>query len=187
MDTMRCLALCLALLSTVSAQIFHVVAPNTLRLDSDETIAIALEGKPVAKVNVLIQDHPGKIKNISETVLDVHSDQPNIFKVRLDPSAFPPNFLTNPNSEKFVLLTVKSENFHKEIQIPVTNKAGYVFVQTDKPIYTPKEMVGISVGFERLVSTFNDVISNEKCRLTYQHIAERVFMSRLDDKYWPMN
>ncbi|GBM70646.1 Complement C3 [Araneus ventricosus] len=138
-------------------RIFHVVAPNTLRLDSDETIAIALEGKPVAKVNVLIQDHPGKIKNISETVLDVHSDQPNIFKVRLDPSAFPPNFLTNPNSEKFVLLTVKSENFHKEIQIPVTNKAGYVFVQTDKPIYTPKEMAHI-----RIIALNEDELPSDK-------------------------
>ncbi|KAF8771863.1 A.superbus venom factor 1 like protein [Argiope bruennichi] len=158
MDTMRCTVIfCLALLSISSAQIFHVVAPNTLRLDSDETIAIAIEGKPVAKVHVLIQDHPGKIKNISETVLDVHAEQPNIFKVRLNPSAFPPNFLSSPSPEKFVLLTVRSDNFHKEIQIPVTNKAGYVFIQTDKPIYTPKEMPHI-----RIIALNEDELPSEK-------------------------
>ncbi|GBM63298.1 hypothetical protein AVEN_86530-1 [Araneus ventricosus] len=29
----------------------------------------------------------------------------------------------------------------------------------------------------------NDVVYDERCRLADQHIAERVFMSRLDDKY----
>ncbi|GBM99510.1 hypothetical protein AVEN_1072-1 [Araneus ventricosus] len=47
--------------------------------------------------------------------------------------------------------------------------------------------VGSSVASERLVSTLNDVVSDERCQLTDQHIAGRVFMSRLDDKYWPMN
>ncbi|GIY66063.1 complement C3 [Caerostris extrusa] len=138
--TVRCIGLlCFALfLSTASAQFFHVIAPNTFRLDSDETIAIAVEGKPSAMVNVVIQDHPGKIKKISETRLEVHAEQPSIFKVRLNPESFPPSFLTG-NTEKFVLLTVSSDNFLKEIQIPVSNQAGYLFIQTDKPIYTPKE------------------------------------------------
>ncbi|GBM27930.1 hypothetical protein AVEN_215904-1, partial [Araneus ventricosus] len=46
---------------------------------------------------------------------------------------------------------------------------------------------GSSVASERLVSALNDVGSDERCRLTDQLIAERVFMSRLDDKYWPTN
>ncbi|GBN42641.1 Retrovirus-related Pol polyprotein from transposon TNT 1-94 [Araneus ventricosus] len=44
-----------------------------------------------------------------------------------------------------------------------------------------------SLASERLVSTLNDVVSNERCRLTDQHNDERVFRSRLDDKYWPVN
>ncbi|GBO00130.1 hypothetical protein AVEN_260985-1 [Araneus ventricosus] len=43
--------------------------------------------------------------------------------------------------------------------------------------------VGSSLASERLVSTLNDVVSDERCRFTDQHIAERVFMSSLDDKY----
>ncbi|GBM18849.1 hypothetical protein AVEN_203122-1 [Araneus ventricosus] len=48
-------------------------------------------------------------------------------------------------------------------------------------------LVGSSVASERLVSTLNDGVSDERCRLTDQHIAEKVLMSRLDNKYWPMN
>ncbi|GBM59494.1 hypothetical protein AVEN_240590-1 [Araneus ventricosus] len=44
-------------------------------------------------------------------------------------------------------------------------------------------LVGSSVASERLVSVLNDAGSHEKRRLTDQLIAERVFMSRLDDKY----
>ncbi|GFR18311.1 complement C3, partial [Trichonephila clavata] len=123
---------------------FYVVAPNTLRLDSDETIAIALEGKPVALVHAYIQDYPGKIKNLTQIVSDVKSDAVDIFNVHVRSEDLPPNFLSTPG-EKSVLLTVHSDNFHKEIPIPVSNKTGYVFIQTDKPIYTPNQLVHIRV------------------------------------------
>lgn len=42
---------------------------------------------------------------------------------------------------------------------------------------------GSSVPSERLVSTLNDIVSNERCRLTDQHITERVFMNRIHEKY----
>ncbi|GBO22641.1 hypothetical protein AVEN_195330-1, partial [Araneus ventricosus] len=48
-------------------------------------------------------------------------------------------------------------------------------------------LVGGSEASERLVSKLNDVGSDEGCRLTDQLIAERVFMSIFDDKYWSMN
>lgn len=43
---------------------------------------------------------------------------------------------------------------------------------------------GCSVASGRLVSSLNDV-SNERSRLMDQQIIERVFMNRLDDKYYP--
>lgn len=47
-------------------------------------------------------------------------------------------------------------------------------------------LVGSSVASERLVSSLNDIVSDERSRLTDQHITERVFMNRLDNKYWPV-
>ncbi|KAG8172930.1 hypothetical protein JTE90_022837 [Oedothorax gibbosus] len=46
-------------------------------------------------------------------------------------------------------------------------------------------VIGSSVASERLVSTLNDVLSDKRCRLTDQHITERVFMNRLEEQYWP--
>ncbi|GFR30612.1 complement C3 [Trichonephila clavata] len=144
-QNMRCyIAIFLAVLSTAWGQTFYVVAPNTLRLDSDETIAIALEGKPVALVTTYIQDHPGKIKNLTKINLDVNSAAPEIFKVHVRSEDLPSSFLSTLG-EKSVLLTVHSDNFHKEILIPVSNKTGYVFIQTDKPIYTPNQLVHIRI------------------------------------------
>lgn len=45
-------------------------------------------------------------------------------------------------------------------------------------------IVGSSVASERLVSSLNDIVSDERSRLTDKHIIERVFMNRLDNKYW---
>nr|XP_022910900.1 zinc finger BED domain-containing protein 4-like [Onthophagus taurus] len=47
-------------------------------------------------------------------------------------------------------------------------------------------LVGSSVASERLVSTLNDIVSDERTRLTDQHIVERVFLNRLENKYWPL-
>ncbi|KAF8771903.1 A.superbus venom factor 1 like protein [Argiope bruennichi] len=106
--------LCFELLSIVNAEIFHVVTPKTLRLDTDERIAIALEGRREATVSMLIQDHPGRARNISYTVLNVFS-------------------------------------------VPITNEVGYVFLQTDKPIYKPREKV-----FVRIISLNEDGLPSDK-------------------------
>lgn len=46
-------------------------------------------------------------------------------------------------------------------------------------------IVGSSVSSERLVSTVNAaVVSDERSRLTDEHITERVFLTRVHKKYW---
>lgn len=47
------------------------MAPNTLRLNSDETIAVAVDGPNSAELRVLIQDLPGKQRDISQMLLTV--------------------------------------------------------------------------------------------------------------------
>ncbi|GBM96217.1 hypothetical protein AVEN_184310-1 [Araneus ventricosus] len=49
--------------------------------------------------------------------------------------------------------------------------AGIEFHNSPVPNLTAWQIVGNSVESERLVSTFNDVVSDERCRLTDQHIA----------------
>ena len=42
-----------------------------MRLNSEETIGVALDGSLGGPANIYIQDHPGKIKNITETVVEL--------------------------------------------------------------------------------------------------------------------
>ncbi|GFW56924.1 complement C3 [Trichonephila clavipes] len=84
------------------------------------------------------------------------SNAADIFKVHVRSEDFPPGFLSTPG-EKSVLLTVHSDNFHKEIPIPVSIKTGYVFIQTDKPIYTPNQ-----IAYIRIIPLNEDALPSDK-------------------------
>ncbi|GBN77916.1 Phosphoserine aminotransferase [Araneus ventricosus] len=55
----------------------------------------------------------------------------------------------------------------------LSNNAKYVYYCANETIHAEKylSLVGNSVASEILVSTMNDVVSDERCRLTDQHIA----------------
>ncbi|KFM82442.1 Complement C5, partial [Stegodyphus mimosarum] len=134
-----CLVGCLVVISTTKAQSFYIAAPNSLRVGSDQVIGIAIDGKKKALVNFYIQDHPGRMKNITQKEIDVNPGVPKTFPIHLNPTNFPPGFLEDRNSEKIVSLTAHSELFHKEILLPLNFNTGYVFIQADKPVYTPRD------------------------------------------------
>ncbi|XP_035221390.1 complement C3-like, partial [Stegodyphus dumicola] len=156
MDRLRCLVL-LCLFSIAKAQPFYIIAPNSLRVDSDEVIGIAIDGDRGALVNIYIQDHPGKIKNITQKQIDVRPGHPSTFKIHLNPRDFPPSFLRDTHSENIVSLTAHCELFHKEILLPVNFNGGYVFIQTDKPIYTPRDRAHF-----RIISLGENVLPSDK-------------------------
>lgn len=137
--------LILGILAKTHAQHCYVAAPSTLRLNADETIALAIDGGNGGIANIHIQDYPGKVRNITQAQVAVQPGQPEVFKIHLKSEDFPPNFLTGPGSPKLVSLTANFPNFRKEVVIPISNQYGYMFIQTDKPIYTPKQRVFIRI------------------------------------------
>ncbi|XP_035209021.1 ophiophagus venom factor-like [Stegodyphus dumicola] len=149
--------LCLVLFSTIKAQSFYITAPNSLRVGSDQIIGIAIDGRRKALVNFYIQDHPEKRRNITQLPIDVNPGVPKIFPIHLNPKNFPPGFLEDKNSEKTVSLTAHSELFHKEIILPINFNAGYVFIQTDKPVYTPRDRAHF-----RIVVLGEDIAPSDK-------------------------
>ncbi|XP_054715979.1 ophiophagus venom factor-like [Uloborus diversus] len=126
------------------AQVYYVCAPNALRVDSSETIAVALEDGPSSMVKIFVQDHPGKRKNISETEFQITAGNPEVVKIPIYSVDLPSDFLKGPET-KYVSLNVHSGSFIKELIVPLNRQSGYIFIQTDKPIYTPKQRVQLRV------------------------------------------
>ncbi|GBN88286.1 hypothetical protein AVEN_74438-1 [Araneus ventricosus] len=79
----------------------------------------------------------------------------------------------------------KNRELKKDAWMAVTkNVIGEKWDQMDEE--TRSKVVGSSASSERLVSALNDVVSDERCRLTGQHIAESLY-EQIDDKYSAMN
>lgn len=126
-------------------QSFYVAAPNTIRLGAEETVAVAHDGANSERVNLYIEDYPGRKNRFSNLAFDVRPDKSEIVRIRITPQDLPDAVFTDPSVRNYVALVVQSGAFNKEVIIPVTSKSGYVFVQTDKPIYTPKQSVNIRI------------------------------------------
>ena len=62
------------------------------------------------------------------------------YYLKVDPKDLPD---TNSVDKQYVYLVAKSDDghfqFHKEAKILLSYKDGMVFIQTDKPIYTPRQ------------------------------------------------
>ncbi|XP_076367975.1 LOW QUALITY PROTEIN: venom factor-like [Tachypleus tridentatus] len=140
-----------------AANIF-VASPNTLRIGEQETVSVLLEGNKAETVEVYLQDHPGKTKTFSRTVGRAEPRISTEFKVQVNPEDLPDKDILAATAKHYVSLVAKAGNwFHKETLLLVNPRSGYVFIQTDKPIYTPKQTVHM-----RIITLNEDLIPQNK-------------------------
>ncbi|XP_078580350.1 complement C3-like [Branchiostoma floridae x Branchiostoma japonicum] len=141
---------CLCLLSSaVLAQqgpAYFISVPNLLKVGTEETVSVNIFNVPnPVRVKVYLQDYPDRKSTFSEAEVDVNQDEPSLVTVRVNADNLPESTAT----KRYVYLVAKSDDpqltFQKEAQVLLSFQQGYVFVQTDKPIYTPNQKVKMRI------------------------------------------
>ncbi len=130
-----------------SAQQYFVVAPNVIRVDVEESILINFEdiaADAVIPVTLYFQ-LTGSNERLSEKRVRVRgfSEQASI---KISRDQLPDE---DTKSNKFITLVVESRSPHIQFEnrqpILLSYKSGFVFIQTDKPLYTPSQRVDIRI------------------------------------------
>ncbi|XP_068177027.1 complement C3-like [Antennarius striatus] len=150
----RCI-LFLVLIYNISGQFpisyksrFVLVAPDLLRTDSQENIYLQADGllRPII-VSISIQDFrtPTILFQDSVTLSPANGFQ-TIKTIQLPSDRLD----RDEKKNKYVYLKVNFENLHTEEKVVMVSfQSGYIFIQTDKPIYNP----GDTVRFRAFVSS----------------------------------
>ncbi|XP_069623415.1 complement C3-like [Ranitomeya imitator] len=133
-----CLILLYGLIGSYAQPPCSLITPNVLRVDSEETIIVDGQGTGF-DADISIHDFPRKRFTLVTSRVSVNSNNQFFGSNKLTiPSA---NLEKDPNKKQFVYVTVKSPQCSLEKVVLVSFQSGYIFIQTDKPIYTPGSTV----------------------------------------------
>ncbi|XP_070581805.1 complement C3-like [Ptychodera flava] len=146
-----CLLLFVTLAAAQNGATYFISAPNVFRLGVDETVSVTIfnVNNPVT-VRLYLQDYPNRQKTFAEVQGEFVKDVPQSLKMKMNYEDLPERKSHEEvGTKKYVYLVAKSDSpeltFQKEEVILVSFRSGYVFIQTDKPIYTPEQEVKMRV------------------------------------------
>ncbi|XP_050960508.1 complement C3-like, partial [Labeo rohita] len=126
-------------LLTLCDPLFVLSAPNLLRVGSSENVFVEAQDYSGGDLNVMIivKDHPNKHTEIWSRSVTLAAG--NNFQILTD--IMIPNdrsyFSDDPLEKQYVYLQAQFPSVTLEKVVMVSFQSGYIFVQTDKPIYTP--------------------------------------------------
>uniref|UniRef100_A0A8C5HMJ9 Complement C3-like n=1 Tax=Gouania willdenowi TaxID=441366 RepID=A0A8C5HMJ9_GOUWI len=117
-------------------------APNLLRVGTPENIFVECQGCSGGDISVTISiwNHPtGTIELKSTSVLlNSNNDYQAFGQITLPPNSFNPD----PKVKQYVYLRAQFDDRLLQKVVLVTFQSGYIFIQTDKPLYTPDSTGG---------------------------------------------
>uniref|UniRef100_A0A671SJD7 Complement component 5 n=2 Tax=Sinocyclocheilus anshuiensis TaxID=1608454 RepID=A0A671SJD7_9TELE len=127
---------------TVQGSVYLITAPKLLRLDASEKVVVQLFGYD-KEITVDL-----KLKNILAPSYKEYASQSlklnaaNNYQASATLRIMPTDF---PKEDNYVYLQAISSAFTAHEKIPVTTVNGFLFIQTDKPLYTPEQEVQVRV------------------------------------------
>ncbi|XP_054572878.1 complement C3-like [Eptesicus fuscus] len=120
---------------------FSIITPNILRLENEETVVVeAHDGTGNIPVKVTVHDFPAKKQVLSskDTILNSANGYLSTVTIKIPAS----KELKSQKGNKFVTVQAAFGNAPPvEKVVLVSFQSGYLFIQTDKTIYTPGSTV----------------------------------------------
>ncbi|XP_077140967.1 complement C5-like isoform X2 [Ranitomeya variabilis] len=144
------LLLCIAVLLTLygrgfsQEQTYLVMGPRMWRVGAQETVLIQAFGyKENLLITISLLSYPDKQKTFSTESLELNSD--NNYQGRVTLRIRPNDFPRKDGATQFVCLRAHTSSFTKEERVPVSHHNGFLFIQSDKPVYTPDQSVKVRI------------------------------------------
>ncbi|XP_004712619.1 complement C5 [Echinops telfairi] len=123
-------------------QTYVISAPKVFRVGATENVVIQVYGYTEAfDATISIKSYPDKKFQYSSGY--VYLSPENKFQNSAILTIQPKQLPEDHSSVSFVYLEVVSKHFSKSKKVPVTYDNGFLFVQTDKPVYTPDQSVKV--------------------------------------------
>ncbi|NXS53036.1 CO5 protein, partial [Brachypteracias leptosomus] len=123
---------------------YVLTAPKIFRVGASEKIVVQAFGyENEFPVNIAIKSFPDKLTIYSSDHMSLTAANgfQDAVSLRIQPTDLP----RTDNSVKYVYLEAVSPHFTRLKKIPVTYENGFLFIHTDKPVYTPDQSVKIRV------------------------------------------
>ncbi|KAL6471424.1 hypothetical protein MHYP_G00200740 [Metynnis hypsauchen] len=127
-----------------------ITAPNIIHLGEEETVSVQLHGATKAiSVILYFRHHTGRqvLSERRTVTLSRDNQYQAVVILKVDPVQYRQVDVPR-SSDRFIQLVAESEVFDKGkkmANILVSTRRGYIFIQTDKPIYNPGELVNYRI------------------------------------------
>uniref|UniRef100_A0A8C3S4Q0 Complement C4 gamma chain n=1 Tax=Chelydra serpentina TaxID=8475 RepID=A0A8C3S4Q0_CHESE len=171
------LGICAFLCNAEQVPSFLITAPSVVHVGEHETITVQVHGaQSSVKVTAYFKDEIKSelLSDMTVFTLNQANNYQEMKKIMVKPDLMPEDMFKK-RRKPYVLLVTESKELFKEhaqhTRILLSSKKGYIFIQTDKPIYTPNTKAEFEVKNYELPSFEVKLVPFEP----YYHVWNKTF------------